>query len=418
MAWNEPGGSGGGKGNDPWGGGGKGDGGGGGQPPDLDEVVRKLQAKFAGIFGGFGGKRGSGGSGGGGRMASFGLGTILLVVIVLWGLSGLYIIQEGKEGVVLRFGEYQQTVGSGLHWHIPFPIESVDVVNVQEIRTSEIGFRSAVGATTVGGTTQASRIVPREALMLTQDENIVDVKLAIQYRVMNARDYLFNVSNPDMTLTQATESALREVVGKSTLDFVLTEGRAEIVARVSVLLQEILDNYEAGLIVTSVNLQDAQPPEEVQHAFDDAVKAREDEERLRNEAQTYANDILPRARGQAARVIEEASAYQAQMVAQAEGDASRFLQVLEEYLKEPEILRERMYLETVEAVMMNVSKVMLDVESGNNLLFLPLDRMMSGGTGSGTESRRQETVRTPTPLVIDDMADRARSALRDRGGLR
>jgi modulator of FtsH protease HflK len=411
MAWNEPGGPPGG-GNDPWGGGGAG--GGGGQPPDLDEVVRKMQEKFGALFGGIGGKRGGGGKGGGpGRMASFGIGTILLVVVGLWGLSGLYIVNEGSEGVVLRFGEYQTTVGSGLHWHIPFPIESVEIVNVQEIRTSEIGYRSAQPG-------QAARVVPREALMLTQDENIVDIKLAVQYRIKNSRDYLFNVLNPDITLTQAAESALREVAGKSTLDFVLTEGRAEVVARAGTLIQEILDNYESGLHVSSVNLQDAQPPEEVQHAFDDAVKAREDEERLRNEAQTYANDILPRARGQAARVIEEASAYQAQVITQAEGDVARFVQILEEYRKAPDILRERLYIETVEAIMANVSKVMIDIEGGNNLLFLPLDRMMSGVTDGDqrTDAARRDTVRTPTPLIVDDVVDRTRSALRDRGGLR
>ncbi len=414
MAWNEPGGSSGG-GKDPWGGGGGS--GGGGQPPDLDEVVRKMQDKFGALFGGIGGKRGSGGKGGGsGRMASFGLGTILLVVVGLWGLSGLYIVNEGSEGVVLRFGEYQSTTGSGLHWHIPYPIESVEIVNVQEIRTSEVGFRSAQ-------TTQApqsARSVLRESLMLTQDENIVDIKLAVQYRIKNSREYLFNVLNPDITLSQAAESALREVIGKSTLDFVLTEGRAEVVARVSTLIQEILDNYASGLQVSSVNLQDAQPPEEVQHAFDDAVKAREDEERLRNEAQTYANDILPRARGQAARVIEEASAYRAQVITQAEGDAARFVQILDQYKKAPNILRERLYIETVEAVMSNVSKVMVDIEGGNNLLFLPLDRMMSGMADGGqrVDGARRDTASAPTPLIIDDVVDRTRSALRDRGGVR
>ncbi len=416
MAWNEPGGPPGG-GNDPWGGGGgsgSGGGGGGGQPPDLDEVVRKMQEKFGALFGGIGGKRGAGGKGGGGgRFASFGIGTILLVVVGLWGLSGLYIVQEGSEGVVLRFGEYQSTVGSGLHWHIPYPIESVEIVNVQEIRTSEIGYRSATQG-------QSARGVLREALMLTQDENIVDIKLAVQYRIKDSREYLFNVFNPDVTLTQASESALREVIGKSTLDFVLTEGRAEVVARVNTLIQQILDTYEAGLHVTSVNLQDAQPPEEVQHAFDDAVKAREDEERLRNEAQTYANDILPRARGQAARVIEEANAYQAQVITQAEGDVARFTQILDEYKKAPDILRERMYIETVEAIMGNVSKVMIDVEGGNNLLFLPLDRMMSGRSEGDmrTDAARSATGRSPTPLIVDEVVDRTRSALRDRGGLR
>ncbi len=414
MAWNEPGGPRGGK--DPW----SGRGGGDGQqqgPPDLDEVVRKLQEKFSGLFGG-GRRGGSGGGKGSGRAASFSIGTIILVLLGLWGLSGFYIVTEGSQGVVLRFGQYQQSVGSGLHWHIPYPVESVDLVDVDdfdrldEIRTAEIGYRSGAGP-------QGARALAREALMLTQDENIVDIKLAIQYRVKDARDYLFNVADPDLTLAQAAESSLREIIGKSTMDFVLTEGRAEVVARVNTLIQAILDNYQAGLHLTSVNMQDAQPPEEVQHAFDDAVKAREDEERLRNEAETYSNDILPRARGQAARVIEEANAYQAQMIAQSEGDASRFTQVLAEYRRSPSIMRERMYLDTIESIMKNVSKVIVDVEGGNNMLFLPIDRLMSGELGARTDGGAARsgtgTGAAATPLLRDDAAERARAALRDRG---
>lgn len=410
MAWNEPGGSRGGK--DPWGGQGDSQQQG---PPDLDEVVRKLQDKIGGIFGGRG-RGGSGGTGGGGkgsgRAASFGIGTIVLVVLGLWAASGFYIVTEGSQGVVLRFGQFQQSVGAGLHWHIPYPVESVEVVNVDQIRTAEIGYRS---------TAQGNRSLGGEALMLTQDENIVDIKLAIQYRIKDAKDYLFNVAEPDLTLAQAAESALREVIGKSTMDFVLTEGRAEVVARVNDLIQSILDNYQAGLHLTSVNMQDAQPPEEVQHAFDDAVKAREDEERLRNEAETYSNDILPRARGQAARQIEEANAYQAQVIAEAEGDASRFSQVLTEYRKAPGILRERMYIETIESVMQNVSKVIVDVEGGNNMLFLPVDRLISGelsgqGAGSGSAgASRSGGAATQSPMMLDQSGDRARSSLRDRG---
>lgn len=404
MAWNEPGGSRGGK--DPWSGQGDNQQG----PPDLDEVVRKLQEKFGGLFGG---RRGGGGSGGGrgaGRAASFGIGTILVVILGLWALSGFYIVNEGSQGVVLRFGSYQQSAGSGLHWHIPYPVESVDVVNVDQIRTAEIGYRTNA---------QGARALASEALMLTQDENIVDIKLAIQYRIKDAKDYLFNVLDPDLTLAQAAESALREVIGKSTMDFVLTEGRAEIVARVNSLIQQILDNYRAGLQITSVNMQDAQPPEEVQHAFDDAVKAREDEERLRNEAETYANDILPRARGQAARVIEEANAYQAQVIAQAEGDASRFSQVVEEYRRAPAIMRERLYIETIESIMKNVSKVIVDVEEGNNMLFLPIDRLMSGelvrqGEGAAAPRTGDRATGATTPLILDTPVDRARANLRER----
>lgn len=361
MAWNEPGGS---KGKDPWGTQGDKQG-----PPDLDEIVRKLQDKFNGLFGGKRAGKG-GGTTGPGRMSSFGISTILLIVLVLWGLSGIYTIHEGNRGVVLRFGNYHETTEAGLHWHLPFPVETVDVVNVEEIRTAEIGYRSGLGG-------QGSRTMAREALMLTQDENIIDIKLAIQYKVKDAKDYLFNVSNPDLTLHQSAESALRETIGKSKMDFVLTEGRTEIVMRTEALTQEILDRYQAGLLVTSVNMQDAQPPEQVQDAFNDAVKAREDEERLRNEAQTYSNDIIPKARGQAARMLEEANAYKAQVIAEAEGEASRFTQILTEYKQAPEVTRERIYLDAVSSILSNTSKVVIDVKDGNNLLYLPLDRLIN-----------------------------------------
>lgn len=403
MAWNEPGGS---KDKDPWGGG-QGDGQG---PPDLDDVVRKLQEKFSGIFGG---KGGGGRGGGSGRGASLGISTLILVVLGLWALSGLYIIDEGKRGVVLRFGDYTQTVQAGLHWHIPFPIETVEVVDVEQIRSAEIGFRSGAGG-------QSVRPVPREALMLTQDENIIDIKLAVQYRVQDAPAYLFNVRNPDETLHQATESALREVIGKSKMDFALTEGRSEIVARTNKVTQEILDNYETGLVITSVNMQDAQPPEQVQDAFNDAVKAREDEVRLRNEAEAYSNDILPKARGGAARIVEEASAYQEQVIARAEGDVSRFEQILTEYKQAPGVTRERLYLDAMESILTSASKVMIDVKEGNNLLFLPLDRLVSGEIGDRTGQDMSEgqdgnqSGQLSSSSMADRALDRARSALRSR----
>jgi membrane protease subunit HflK len=397
MAWNEPGGSKSGK--DPWGGQGDGRG-----PPDLDEVVRKLQEKFGGLFGG--GRKGGGPRGGAGRKASLGIGTIAAVVIALWAFSGIYIVHEGSQGVILRFGKYQETLGAGLHWHIPYPVESVQIVNVEEIRTSEIGYRTSTGG-------PGSRSLAREALMLTQDENIVDIKLAVQYRIKDAREYLFNVANPDLTLTQAVESALREITGKSTMDFILTEGRAEIVARTGALAQEILDRYASGVQITSVNMQDAQPPEEVQDAFNDAVKAREDEERLRNEAEAYSNDILPRARGQAARLTEEASAYQSQVVAQAEGDASRFNQILAEYKKTPNVMRERLYLDAMESIMKNATKVVVDVKAGNNLFYLPLDRLVPSD-GRRVDGAHEAERALSAPQTGDDAAERARQAQRER----
>jgi membrane protease subunit HflK len=366
MAWNEPGGS----NRDPWGGGGRDQG-----PPDLDEIVRKLSGKFGGLFGGKrGGGAGSGGGGGGGpsRPTPTGLWVIAGIVLVGWVLSGIYIVEEGKRGVVLRFGRYVDTTMPGPHWRLPFPFERHEVVDVEQRRAEEIGYRS-------GGRQTTMRSVPREALMLTQDENIVDVRLSVQYQIKNPRDYLFNVREPDLTLRQVIESAARETIGKNTMDFVLTEGRSNIVADIEELSQKILDTYGTGLQLTNVNLQDAQPPEEVQDAFADAIKAREDEQRLKNEAEAYANEVIPKARGQAARRLEEASAYKEQVIAQAEGEASRFEQLLAEYQKAPGVTRERLYLETMESILARTNKVIMDVSGGNSLFYLPLDRMLRQG---------------------------------------
>ncbi len=402
MAWNEPGGP---KDKDPWGGQGGEQG-----PPDLDEIVRKLQDKLSGLFGG--GKRGGGSSGqrGSGRGPLFGLGAIIILALVVWGVTGFYIIDQGNRGVVLRFGKYQTTTQAGLHWHIPYPVESVQVVNVQAIRNVEIGYRS-------GGGGQSVKKVPREALMLTQDENIIDIQVAVQYKIKDAKAYLFNLRDPDLTLHEASESAIREVIGKSSMDFVLTEGRSEIVARTQQLTQEILDRYQSGLLITSVNMQDAQPPEEVQDAFNDAIKAREDEQRLKNEAEAYANDVLPKARGKAARMLEEANGYKSKVVSQAEGEASRFTQLLTEYEKAPGVTRERLYLDAIEEVLNRSSKVLLDVKGGNNLLYLPLDRLMRPANASfpvrppllrnGDTERRVNTSQST-------QQQRSRRALRNR----
>ncbi len=418
MAWNEPGGSRDpGKDKDPWGNGGNDQG-----PPDLDDVVRQIQEKLRGLFGMSGGGSGSGrggdsGQGGSGHSLSFGVGAIALVVAVLWGASGFYTIDQADRGVVTRFGKYIETTEAGLHWHLPYPVETVEVVNVEQIRNVEIGYRSGLDG-------QGMRAIDRESLMLTQDENIVDLKLAVQYRVKDARDYLFNVRNPDVTLHQVTESAVRETVGKNKMDFVLTEGRNEIVSQVAVLAQKILDGYETGLLITSVNMQDAQPPEEVQGAFNDAVKAREDEVRLKNEAEAYANDILPKARGAAARALEEANAYRSQVTLEAKGDAGRFLSVLGEYEKAPEVTRERLYLDSIEAVMNNSSKVLVDVKDSNNLLYLPIDRWMGEKSDVTTAAQlpltaaaslqaglENERKRRLAEKVIDR---RSRNALRSR----
>jgi membrane protease subunit HflK len=391
MAWNEPGGSG---NKDPWGGG-RDQG-----PPDLDEVVKKMQDKFGSLFGG---KKGGGGAGGG-KTGSFGFGLIIIVAVVAWALSGIYIIEEGKRGVVLQFGAYKETTLPGPHWYPRF-IQSVEEVDISTIRDATIGYRS-------GGTSrQAPAPVERESLMLTQDENIVDVQMAVQYKVKNASDYLFKIKDPDITLRQSTESAVREIIGKNKMEFVLTEGRTEIARRVHDLTQEILDRYETGLEITSVNMQDAQPPEAVQAAFDDAVKAREDNVRLKNEAEAYSNDIIPKAQGRAAREIAEANGYKEQVIAEAQGETARFLNLLAEYKKAPEVTRKRLYLETVEKVMENSSKVMVDVKGGNNILYLPLDRIME----QRTPTTIQPSSNTQTTPAMNQTSEPRRREIVRRG---
>ena len=399
MAWNEPGGS---RDKDPWGSGGD------QGPPDLDEVVRRMQEKLSGLFGG--GKKGSGGGGGPLKSASFGISTIILVILVLWGLSGLYIVNEGNHGVVMRFGRYEETAMSGLHWHIPYPIESVNIINVEQVNNVEIGYRGNAGG-------QGTTSVLREALMLTQDENIIDIKFAIQYKIKDAKDYLFNVKDADPEFTQAnilvrqaTESAIREVIGKSKMDFAMKEGRAEIAAQTAKLVQSILDNYKSGLLILSVNMQNAQPPEQVQHAFNDAIKAGQDQERMKNEGEAYANDILPRARGTAARMLAEAEAYRDQVTEQAEGESSRFLDVLAQYKKAPQVTRERLYLDAIEDIMKNSSKIVTDVKNGNNLLYLPLDRMIQSGAMAMPDNAVQGSASTSSPTSTSGGSTSSRSS--------
>ncbi len=366
--------------NDPWGGGG----GNNQQPPDLDEVAKKLQESLGKIFGG--GKGGKGGgprpvgpSGGGddtgsrrgGGGTTIGISTLFGILGVIWLLSGIYIVDPAERGVELYFGKYFTTTLAGPHWHAPYPIATVEKINVEEIRNIEIGYRSRGGTQSVGS-------VPRESLMLTKDENIIDIKFAVQYRIKDARDYLFSVLHPDETLRQATESAVRDVIGKSKMDYVLTEGRADIAARARDLIQTIADRYQTGLEVTTVNMQDAQPPDQVQGAFADVVKAREDKQRLINEAEAYRNDLIPKARGEKARILAEAEAYRQKVIVKADGETSRFDQILSEYEKAPDVTRKRLYMDTMEGVLSRSSKVMVDVQSGNSLFYLPLDRMTGG----------------------------------------
>ena len=333
-------------------------------PPDLGEAMQKLINHLSGLFGGKGGAgRDSGkkGKGPGGA----GISLLIVAAVVIWLLSGIYIINEGQRGVVLRFGEYNYTTAPGPHWHLPYPVEAVEKVDIDRIRS-----------------------VQNKAHMLTQDENIVEVELAVQYRVKDASDYLFNVRDPDVadgfrspaegTLYQVMESALREVVGKNGMDFILGAGRAEIAAQTKELMQVTLDDYQSGLEVITVNLQQSQPPNAVQDAFADAIKAREDEIRFVNEAEAYANGILPQARGEAARITEEANAYREQIIANSEGEADRFIKLYDEYRKAPEVTRRRLYLQAVESMLANSKKVMINSEQSNNLLLMPLDQMLGG----------------------------------------
>ncbi len=410
MAWNEPGGS---DNKDPWGGGGRKDQG----PPDLDDLIKKWQGKINALLGGKKKPDGSGDGGNGstpfsGGSSSSAIGIVTVVALVVWGLSGIYIVEPPERGVVTQFGQYKETTAPGPHWHFPYPIEKVDIVNVDQNRSAEIGYRASTG--------REAGSVPQESLMLTQDENIVEIKFAVQYKIKNAKNYLFDVRDPDATLRQATESAIREAVGKSKMDFVLTQGQSEIADRTRSILQDTLDKYSTGLAVTSVNMQSVQPPEEVRGAFEDAIKAREDQQRLINDAEAYSNDVIPRSRGNGARLIEESTGYRESIIAKAEGESSRFNQLLTEYKKAPKVTRQRLYLETMESVLQNTSKVMIDVEGGNNLMYLPLDKMIgmqasSTSTSSSLLSPSVPRVQPETVLRGNSQNDRQpRSNLRSR----
>jgi modulator of FtsH protease HflK len=352
MAWNEPG-----KGGNPWNSGGRKDG-----PPDLDKVVKDLQQKLSGLFGGRRGSGGSEGGTGGGRAAGAGLGLIGAAAVVLWLLSGFYQVDEPERGIVLQFGAFNKITMPGLHWHIPYPIQRVEKVNISQVESFNHSTR-----------------------MLTADENIVTIDLRVQFRRADARAWLFNVRNPDETLGEVTETAIREVVGKSELDFVLTEGRAEVAARAREIIQSTLDAYGAGIEIASVNLEDSNFPSQVEAAVQDAIKAREDRERLALEAEAYANDVVPRARGNAARLIESAEAYREQVIAEAEGESDRFLALLTEYRRAPEVTRQRLYYETVEQVFGGANKVILDAQGSGMLMYLPIDELMKRSTGRAVQ---------------------------------
>src|SRR6056297_796679 len=352
MPWNEPG-RGGGNGQDPWKGGGQ-------QPPDLDEVFANVQKRLKKIMGGGGGDDGGDGSSQGPGSGP-GLGAIIALVVVLAGIwtawNSVHIIDESERGVVLRFGEYTRTMMPGLRFTFPAPIETIEKVNVAQVRSQE-----------------------NQARMLTSDENLIELGFAVQYRVLDPANFLFEVEQPEVTLAEASDSAIREVVGTNQMDFILEQGRGEIASAARELLQQIVERYDAGIEILSFNLQQVRPPNQVQAAFDDVVRAREDQVRFANEAQAYANQVIPEARGRSARIMEEAQGYRDSVIAQAEGEADRFVAVYEEYAKAPEVTRQRLYLQELESLYSTTPKVLLDANSSNNLLYLPLDRL-GGATG-------------------------------------
>lgn len=387
--------------NDPqWGrkgGGGSGGGGGKEGPPDLDELWRNFNERLSGLFGRKGGPR-SGGTGsepptsrqiGGGALALAGL------VILVWLASGLYIVDESQRGVVLTFGKYSRTTSPGLQWRMPYPLQSHELVNISQVRTLEVGYRNNV----------KTRVL-RESLMLTDDENIVDVQFAVQYTVKSPEDYLFRARRPDEIVLQVAESAFREAVGRSSMDYVLYEGRGDIAASAQKLMQDILDRYQTGIAVSTVVMQNAQPPEQVQAAFDDAVKAKQDQERLKNEGQAYFNDVVPKARGAASRLQEEANGYRQRVVANAEGEAARFTSVLAEYNRAPQVTRERMYIDAMQQVLSSTSKVMIDARQSGNMLFLPLDRIIQmTAAGDGASAPRPVQIE-PQPVPEPQLRSR------------
>ncbi|MES2937976.1 MAG: FtsH protease activity modulator HflK [Pseudomonadota bacterium] len=356
-------------------------------PPDLDELWRDFNRKLGGLFGGKRKRGGDGfGNGGGGggnfqpdmKSAGFGAGLILLVVFLIWMGTGIFIVQEGQQAVITRFGRYTSTMGAGFNYRLPYPIERHETVYVTQIRSVDVGRDTVIRATGL-----------KESAMLTEDENIVEIKFAVQYRLNDARAWLFESKNPAQTVVQAAETAVREVVGKMRMDSALAEERDQIAPRVRALMQTILDRYKVGVEVVGINLQQGgvRPPEQVQAAFDDVLKAGQERERAKNEAQAYANDVIPRARGAAARLTQEADGYKSRIVAQAQGDAQRFKSVLVEYQRAPQVTRDRLYIDTMQQIYGSVTKILVDSRQGQNMLFLPLDKIMQqvAQTGAAAE---------------------------------
>lgn len=362
-------------------------------PPDLDELWRDFNRKLGGLLGGKGG--GGSGSGGGGtpsfnpspKSAGIGVGLVAGVAVLVWMGTGFFIVQEGQQAVITQFGKYHSSVGAGFNWRLPYPIQRHETVFVTQIRSVDVGRDTVLPATGL-----------RDSAMLTVDQNIVEIKFAVQYRLNDARAFLFESRDPDASVVQAAETAVREVIGKMKMDAALAEERDQIAPRVRMLMQTILDRYNVGIEVVGINLQQGgvRPPEQVQASFDDVLKAGQERERAKNEAQAYANDVVPRARGAASRLTEEAEGYRARIVAQAEGDSQRFRSVLAEYQKAPQVTRERMYTDAMQEIYSNVTKVLVDTKSGSNLLYLPLDKIMQMTAQTAATGNATPSVPTPT----------------------
>jgi len=380
---------------------------GGSNPPDLDEVLRNVNKKLNSFFGQ---KKNNSNKDDDQNPRNpetkhHGGGSVLLIVVLMlavWLGSGFYIVDEGHRGVVLRFGQYVDTTPAGLRWHLPYPVEKVELVNVSQVRTVEIGYRNNV-----------KNKVLRESLMLTDDENIIDIQFAVQYILNDPENFLFKNRNSEDAVLQAAETAIREVIGKSKMDYVLYEGREQVAANATQLMQKILDRYQIGISINRVTMQNAQPPEQVQAAFDDAVKAGQDRERQKNEGQAYANDVIPRAVGSAARLTQESEGYKQRVIASAEGDASRFEQILTEYSKAPKVTRERLYLDMMQQVLSTTSKIIVDQKNGNNLLYLPLDKLISN-TGSPLSSPVNVQPPPPPEVMSENNNSRVRDSFRNR----
>ena len=381
-------------------------------PPDLDQLWRDFNQRLNKLFNGRGGGRGGDGGGtpGDARGASISAGIVALVMFFLWLVSGFFIVQEGQTGVVLTFGKLSHSTPPGFNWRWPYPIQAHETVNVSQVRTVEVGYRSNV-----------RNKLARESLMLTDDENIIDIQFAVQYRLKNATDWVFNNREQEETVKQVAETAIREIVGKNKMDFVLYEGREKIAFDTNGLMQQILDRYRAGVMVTNVTMQAVQPPEQVQASFDDAVKAGQDRERQKNEGQAYANDVVPRARGAASRLLQESEGYRSRVIANAEGEASRFTKILAEYQKAPSVTRDRMYIEVMQQIFASTTKVMIDTKANNSMIYLPLDKLIAqtaAESAAGTQNVQQSPssfsdVMPPEPSRPEPRSRDSRSS-RDR----